>query len=133
MTRVQQDDPTQPAVLVADDDDAIRELVATVLLDEGYRVQTAPNGRDALSIARHEQPDVVLLDVNMPLLDGLSACRLLRDDSRTAALPVVIMSARPLAQQELRRCRVSQFLPKPFNILDLVGAVQRCAPTPTSA
>ena len=114
------------AVLVADDDEAVRELVATILEEEGYAVRTAASGSEALSVARQEQPAVVLMDVNMPGLDGLSACRRLRADERLAALPVVLMSSQPIPGDELRRCRADNFLPKPFDITELVDEVERC-------
>ena len=113
------------AVLVADDDEAVRELVATILEEEGYAVRTAASGSEALSVARQERPAVVLMDVNMPGLDGLSACRRLRADERLAALPVVLMSSQPIAGDELRRCRADNFLPKPFDITELVDEVER--------
>ena len=113
------------AVLVVDDDEAVRELVATILGEEGYAVRTAASGSEALSVAQQEQPAVVLMDVNMPGLDGLSACRRLRADESLAALPVVLMSFQPVAGDELRRCRADNFLPKPFDITELVDEVER--------
>ena len=113
------------AVLVADDDEAVRELVATILEEEGYAVRTAASGSEALSVARQERPAVVLMDVNMPGLDGLSACRRLRADERLAALPVVLMSSQPIPGDELRRCRADNFLPKPFDITELVDEIER--------
>jgi CheY-like chemotaxis protein len=114
------------AVLVVDDDDAVRDLLATVLVDVGYDVRTAPNGRDALAIAQRERPDVVVMDVNMPVLDGLSACRRLRDDARTASLPVLIMSAHPIGERRLGECRADRFLRKPFDITQLVDEIETC-------
>ena len=113
------------AVLVVDDDEAVRELVAIILGEEGYAVHTAASGSEALSVAQQEQPAVVLMDVNMPGLDGLSACRRLRADERLAALPVVLMSSQLVAGDELRRCRADNFLPKPFDITELVDEVER--------
>jgi len=122
----------ETAVLVVDDDAWVRDLVATVLLDEGYRVYTAANGRAALAALATEHPDIVLMDVNMPHLDGLSACRILRDDrdDRTANLPVVIMSARPIGATQLHACRADRFLPKPFDIDVLLDEVASCLRTP---
>ena len=113
-------------VLVVDDDDALRDLVATILSEEGYAVRTAASAAEALSAAQRERPGVVLMDVNMPGLDGLSACRLMRDDDRLKPLPVVIMSAQPVGGDQLRHARANYFLSKPFNIADLVNEVERC-------
>ena len=114
------------AVLVVDDDEAVRELVATILEEEGYAVHTAASGSEALTVARRERPAVVVMDIAMPGLDGLSTCRRLRADERLATLPVVLMSSQPVAGDELRRCRADTFLPKPFDITRLVDEVERC-------
>ena len=113
------------AVLVVDDDDAIRELVATMLTDAGYTVRTAADGSTAVALARATQPALVLMDVNLPRLDGLSACRALHDDARTVQLPVMLMSAVPVRDQQLRACRADSFLIKPFDIDRLLGEVAR--------
>lgn len=112
-----------PIVLVVDDDDAVRNLVETVLSDEGYRVWTAENGREALALLGTIRPALILMDVNMPRLDGLSACQLIHGDARTATLPVIIMSARPLERAQLRDCRADGFLPKPFDLDRLIDEV----------
>src|SRR2546423_14475779 len=107
--------PDKRAVLVVDDDDAVRDLLAAVLVDVGYDVRTAPNGRDALASARRERPDGVGMDVNMPVPDGLSACRQLRDDVRTASLPVLLISSHPVRERLLGGCRADRFLRTPFD------------------
>ena len=110
-------------VLVVDDDDAIRDLVAMVLADAGYTVRTAADGAAAVALARATKPALILMDVNLPRLDGLSACRALRDDARTAKLPITIMSSMPVQDQQLRACRADRFLAKPFDIDRLLGEV----------
>lgn len=119
-----------PTILVVDDDDAVRDLVATVLSDEGFRVYTAENGRSALRSIEMVLPDVVLMDVNMPHLDGISTCEILHANARTARLPVIIMSARPVARPQLRACSADAFLAKPFDIERLVDEVTAFAGTP---
>jgi CheY-like chemotaxis protein len=97
-----------PTVLVVDDEAAIREVVAALLEDEGYAVRQAADGHEALAEVAKGGVDVVLSDVAMPRLDGLSLARQLR--SRGRAVPVVLMSAaapkHPLP--------AVPFLPKPF-------------------
>lgn len=121
-----------PTVLIVDDDDAVRDLVEMVLSDEGYQVYSAENGHSALLLLNMVRPDVVLLDVNMPRLDGLSTCRILRDDPRTAQLPVIAMSARPIGQTQLRNSQVDRFLPKPFDIDQLIDEVASYAGPPAA-
>jgi len=80
-------------VLVADDQATYRELLAEMLGAEGYRVSMATDGVEALELVARERPDAVLLDVTMPRMDGLEACRRLRDDPATASLPVLLVTA----------------------------------------
>ncbi len=83
-----------PLVLVADDDPDILGLVTIRLERAGYRVVRAGDGARALEIALAEHPDVAVLDVTMPLLDGYSVLKKLREDSSTAAIPVILLTAR---------------------------------------
>ncbi|MGZ4478167.1 MAG: SpoIIE family protein phosphatase [Nocardioidaceae bacterium] len=82
-----------PRVLVVDDNADIRDYVTGLLADD-YRVETAPDGRSALEAIRRHPPDLVLSDVMMPHLDGFGLLAALREDPRTAALPVIMLSAR---------------------------------------
>ena len=80
-------------VLVADDNPVSRELIREVLESADYQVLEAADGKEALERARASHPDVVLLDVQMPLMDGFAVLRQLRDDPRLAALPVAAITA----------------------------------------
>ncbi len=80
-------------VLVVDDEPQVRGFLALVLEDEGYRVETATNGREALAKARDHAPDVILLDLAMPVLDGAGFLRECRADPAFGAVPVLLMSA----------------------------------------
>jgi two-component system, OmpR family, response regulator MprA len=106
-----------PQVLVVDDEPAIRETVATLLEEEGYRVRRAKDGIEALSTLAGEGIDLILADINMPRLDGASLVRKLR--SRGNRIPIVLMSA-IYADVDLPGVR---FVPKPFAIDYLLGAV----------
>ncbi len=79
-------------VLVAEDDVANRALLGRLLQRAGYRSMTVDNGRDALHAAFEENPDLVLLDIDMPEMNGLEVCRRLRADSRTVALPIILVT-----------------------------------------
>ena len=85
--------PGQPAILVVDDMDEIRELIRKLLEDWGYQVLTAEGGREAVSVALSERPDLILMDIYMPGGDGLTAAQQIHADSRTAAIPIVAISA----------------------------------------
>ena len=85
-------------ILCVDDDDSIRKLCSVYLTKRGYRVESAANGVDALTlIASKGAPDVVITDVNMPLMNGLELVKRLREDRRTARTPIIVLSA---AKQE---------------------------------
>jgi CheY-like chemotaxis protein len=80
-------------ILIVDDEPIIRELFQRVLEHEGHTIVTAGNGREALEEVRHQVPDLILLDLNMPLMDGISFLRLLRRHMDWRKIPVVVMSA----------------------------------------
>ena len=104
-------------ILVADDEPTIRDLLAEVLKDEGYAVLTAPDGAAALEAADRTRPDLVLSDVTMPGVGGVTVARRLRE----RGIPVVLMSA-------AGRCPALPgvpCVPKPFDLGDVVAAVDR--------
>jgi two-component system, OmpR family, response regulator len=120
-------------LVVADDDDAVRALLGAALA--AYTVLPAARGDDALTLIRRERPDLAVLDVQMPGLDGLAVARALAADPATAPLPVVLCSgagpeaaaaAGPLAG-------VVAFLPKPFDLVELLGTVARTLRRPPPA
>jgi two-component system response regulator CpxR len=86
--------PRRPTVLVVDDDDAIREVIAEVLRDEGYDVACAGNGEQALTELRRERhPDLMLLDLMMPVMSGWELLELLQSNDDLSQIPVVVVSA----------------------------------------
>jgi CheY-like chemotaxis protein len=84
-------------ILLVDDHEDNRQALMMVLEREGYRALGAENGRAALEVARGELPDLVLMDLAMPVMDGRQAMRALRDDPRTAAIPIVVLTAMALS------------------------------------
>src|SRR3989304_3513652 len=106
--------------LVADDDEFVVAFVSTILEGEGYIVETACNGQEALGRATESRPDVVLLDLGMPVMDGWTCCRLLKQRKKTAEIPVIVMSG-DAAQAAVRaELEVEYFLRKPFEMNDLL-------------
>lgn len=114
-------------VLVVDDDDSIRE-VATLALElvGGWRVFTADSGPSALDVAREERPDVVLLDVMMPGMDGLATLARLREDPATSDIPVILMTAKAATgdEPEWQGLGVAGVIAKPFDPMSLTTRVR---------
>jgi urea transport system substrate-binding protein len=111
-------------VLVVDDDPEIRETVADCLEDEGYRVLTAANGAQGLDVAEREPPDVILLDMKMPVLDGWEFAHRYRRLPAHAAL-LVCMTAADDVRQRCRDIGADGCLSKPFDLDALFATVAR--------
>ena len=117
-------------ILVVDDEPAIVDLVRFTLEDAEVRVVEASDGAEALVLARRIKPDLVLLDVQMPRLDGLEVCRQLRREPALARMPIVMLTA---AGQEADRARgraagADEYLTKPFSPLALLALVEALVP-----
>lgn len=111
-------------VLVVDDDPAILEICSDLLQTEGYEVAVATNGQQALEQAHEETPSVVLMDIMMPVMDGIEACRRLKADQHTADVPVVLMSARTnLTRQSGDLVQADALVAKPFDIDYLLNTI----------
>ena len=110
-----------PRILVADDDRAIREAVARALELEGYEVETVPDGAAALDAVMNRAPDLLVLDVMMPSVDGLSVCRTMRrHGDRT---PILILTARTEVSDRVSGldAGADDYLPKPFALDELLA------------
>ena len=107
---------TKPVVLVAEDDEDILALVVFDLEDEGYEVLTARNGKEAISLAFDRLPDLILLDVAMPGLDGYEVTRRLRADESTRGIPVVLLTARAQVKDVILgfEAGANDYVTKPF-------------------
>ncbi len=114
-------------VLVVDDEPAIAELERHHLARAGHRVTTAANGWEALAVARDDRPDLILLDLMLPDLDGFGVCEILRREPATATIPIVIVSA--WASGDSRHLGLElgalDYVTKPFSPAELVERVQR--------
>ena len=108
-------------VLIVDDEPNDRILLRDALIPEGYHVTEAADGSEALAIVTDRLPDVVLLDVTMPRLDGLEVCRRVKADSRSAPIPVILVTAQRGREQRLAgiRAGANDFLSKPVDLTDL--------------
>lgn len=112
-------------VLVADDDPDILAVVKVNFELEGFQVATAVDGEDALQKATSEPPDVIVLDIMMPRMDGLTALHRLRGQAATANIPIILLTARGLPEDRVRGLELGadDYITKPFDINELVARV----------
>jgi CheY-like chemotaxis protein len=125
-----------PEVLVVEDDDAIRSLVAEVLQDDGYAVREATNGAEALEVLREARPDLIVLDLMMPVMDGWTFVSECQRMDWCGEVPILVTSAShdlPRTAEQLREMGVRTCLAKPFDVDGLLALVQRYAPLSDSA
>jgi len=113
----------QQTVLIVDDDRQIAEGTAVRLRAAGYDTLLAYNGADGVSAAHHRSPDAILLDIRMPIMDGMEALRELKDDPNTNRIPVVMLSASVVDQSAALDGGARFFIKKPFIGRELVNAV----------
>lgn len=111
-------------ILVVDDDSAILELIAQVLIDEGYNVITAGDGRTAVALARAREPKLILLDLMMPEMNGWQVIASLKSSAATQTIPVILLSARRDLAATASDLGATAYLEKPFDLDDLVRNVQ---------
>ena len=120
-------------ILVVDDDAELVELLCFNLKKAGYAIGTALNGVDALKKARSIRPDLILLDLMLPELDGFAVCEILRRDAATASIPIIMLTA---LSTELGRLAgldsgANDYVPKPFSPRLLIGRVQKLLGEPS--
>ena len=118
-------------ILIAEDHLDSRDALRALLEAFGYRVIVAADGRQAVDMAISEHPDLVLMDIMMPEMDGFEATRALRGDARTANLPIIAVTAMEGAQQLALQAGADDFVRKPVDIRGLVAKVHRYLPPPT--
>ncbi|HNS23036.1 MAG TPA: response regulator transcription factor [Sedimentisphaerales bacterium] len=118
---------TRGRILVVDDEEDIVELVTLNLVREGYDVLAASTGEQAIELARARQPDLAILDLMLPGIDGLEVCRVLKTDPRTEQMPVIVLTAKSedsdiIAGLELG---ADDYVTKPFSSNVLIARVRR--------
>jgi CheY-like chemotaxis protein len=112
-------------VLVVDDDAETRAVVKEALSEAGFAVLAAQNGGEALALVEDQRPAMLLLDIQMPGIDGVAVARELR--MRLRQIPVVVMTGMPQAERQADHCNAVACLRKPFEIGSLVQLVRRFA------
>ena len=120
-------DRTRPLVLIVEDQSDLRQLYVQELTISGFDVIEAANGLDAIAHSSSQYPDVILMDLSLPVLDGWEATRRLKSDSRTAHIPVVALTAHDGSGELQRATRAGcdWFVPKPCPPNDLIEEVRR--------
>ena len=115
------------SVLVVDDQEDIREMARLVLSEAGFDVAVAPSGREALRLARASRFDLVLLDINMPEMDGWATLKLLRIDEDAGATPVAMFSVKSEVRDKIAGLQdgAIDYITKPFAVDELISRVSR--------
>ena len=115
-------------VLVVDDEPEISKMVAKIMEARGHRVTTAKDGQDALDSVVRDRPDVMILDLNIPKLDGFEVCKRLKTDPATKAIPIVMLTAAYVSVEDATRgvgIGADEYVVKPFLREVLVHNVER--------
>ena len=115
-------------ILVVDDEHSVRSLLADFFTPLGYQVITTEDGNEALELAAREEPDVILLDVVMPGLDGAEVCKALRASEKTALIPVIMMTGFAGAVIDVSQSAPDDLVLKPFMLSDLLKRVRAIIP-----
>jgi len=116
-----------PRILIVDDEKDIRELIAMNLMrEEAYQILEAEDGLQALRQAKNERPDLIILDLMLPQMDGLTVYRNLRDNAITSQIPVIMLTARGRLEQKLEGLELGadDYMPKPFSPKELMLRVR---------
>jgi CheY-like chemotaxis protein len=120
-------------VLVIDDEQSIRDLLDRLLRRKGYDVVLAESGRQGLALLRQEHPDVVVLDLKMPEMDGLTVLRQIRSLNRSQPVIVLTGSRTAEMEQQVRALGVTEYIAKGFSLHLLGDALKRLLKTPDRA
>jgi len=113
-------------VLVVDDEADLVRILQFGLQGIGYEVETASDGQEALKKAREQKPDIILLDLMLPKLDGYKVCRLLKFDERYKNIPIIILSARTQEGDQLLAMEMgaNRFITKPYDFQEVLGHIE---------
>lgn len=116
----------KPSLLIVDDEPMTRNLLRLMLERSGFTIFEAEDGLEALEVVAEKQPDLLILDVMMPNMDGITVCERLRADAETAVLPIILLSARtsPEAIRTGLEAGANKYLGKPVGREDLIRHVR---------
>lgn len=119
-------------VVIAEDDPQIANLIKFKLEKSGYEVMHGENGRAALQLINEHQPDIVILDVMMPIMDGFEVLRLMKEGEGTSRIPVIMLTARSMEADVLRGFDEGavDYITKPFSVAELTARVRNVLARP---
>lgn len=118
-------------ILVVDDEQYVHRLLQHHLQRAGYQLVSARNGREAIDVAVRELPELIIMDIMMPEIDGMTAIRKLKEDELTKNIPVIVITANPayhVSRDESQISGAELFLTKPFSPAQLMEAIRRILP-----
>jgi DNA-binding response OmpR family regulator len=113
-------------IVIVEDETTLAETLAENLADEGYKVLIAGNGDSGLNMIRAEVPDLIILDIMLPILDGLSVCRIVRKDPTTAHIPIIVLTARGTEVDKIigLESGADDYIVKPFGLGEFLARVR---------
>ncbi|MBF0527188.1 MAG: response regulator [Deltaproteobacteria bacterium] len=116
----------KPLILIVDDVPMNLQVLGNTLSQENYQIAVATNGRQALSLTESVTPDLILLDVVMPEVDGFEVCRILKGDDRTKDIPIIFLTAKSESEDIVKGFELGavDYLTKPFSTLELLARVR---------
>jgi CheY-like chemotaxis protein len=116
-----------PKILLVEDDEMNRDMLSRRLMKRDYDVVIATDGQQGVDMARSEGPDIVLMDMSLPVMDGWTATRTLKDDPSTAEIPVIALTAHAMSGDEdkAREAGCDDFDTKPVELKRLLGKIEK--------
>jgi len=113
-------------ILIVEDDRDIVEMIEYNLIAEGYEVVSAFTGKDGVTLAKREQPDLVILDIMLPVMDGFEVCKALKNEDATAHIPIIILSAKSQEADKVVGLELGadDYVTKPFSPRELVARIK---------
>jgi two-component system, cell cycle response regulator DivK len=116
-------------VLIAEDSSVIQNLTRKILEIQNYSISSAKNGKQVLEMVQEENFDLILMDINMPTMDGMECAREVRalKDAKKSSIPIIAITgnARNYSMEDFKKAGINEYLPKPLNFDELVGMVKR--------
>lgn len=112
-------------ILIIDDDVDILEPLSILLQDEGYIIKTTPKGDTVYTLMKKFKPDLILLDLLLSGSDGRKICRALKENDKTSAIPIIMMSAHPGAKPDATASGANAFIAKPFESVSLLQLIKK--------